>query len=521
MNYTMFVPERFKGRTGYQIFVDRFYRKGNPPEAMQGRLLKEWSDSTLNWWPNEKGEYQNSYFYGGNLKGIIAKLDYLKELGVNLIYHSPISFSPTSHHYDVEDQTIIDPWIGTDKDYQELCNQAHKRDILICPDLVFNHMGSQSPIFQEALNNPKSAYHEWFEWDDQGNPIFWYGFRNLPQCNKMSTSYQKYACDVCEFYLTMGADGIRLDLGENFPREFMNAIRNRVKKIKPEALIVNEMWDFATNKGNIQIYGDQADSVMNYPLSDAICRLVRYKNNKHFRYTYEKLAEYPEQVQDVLWNFLDSHDIPRAATMLTADKMLENPFSGRIWDIEEPWRIKNDYGQVIDFDTYAFRKWEADMDQYVDIELARKRLMLASLIQYSAKGIPILYYGTEAGLLGGKDPFCRKPYPWEHEDQILIQHYRALGEFRNKYKDVLASGQWNIIEETENTGIYERVGTKRKLTFVINWTNSKQRYFIETSETKIVFGLQYSTKDVLYPYGAVVYEEVISQMSNGEEEQRI
>ena len=106
-------PNRFKGRTGLQIFVDRFFRSGSPPKPIEGRILKEWSDVTPNWGPDKDGEYQNDYFYGGNLKGIIAKLDYIKETGFNLIYLSPIGLSETSHHYEPIDQLQIDPWIGT------------------------------------------------------------------------------------------------------------------------------------------------------------------------------------------------------------------------------------------------------------------------------------------------------------------------------------------------------------------------------------------------------------------------
>jgi len=509
MSYATYVPERFMGRTGYQIFVDRFYRQGPPPEAMEERILKNWSDELPNWWPDSDGEYRNHYFYGGNLQGIITKLDYLQEMGVDLIYHSPISKTPSSHHYDVENQTIIDPWIGTWEDYQELCKEAHKRDILICPDLVFNHMGVQSQIFQEALHNPQSKYHEWFEWDDKGNPVYWYGFKDMPQCNKLSPSYQNYCCDICEYYLKMGADGIRLDLGGNFPKEFMTVIRKRIKSINPEALIVVEMWEYATHKENPQIYGDQTDSVMNYPLADGICRLVRCQNEKHFLYVYGELRKYPEEVQNVLWNFLDSHDVPRVLTMLERPGMLENPFEGAIWDIEKPWRIRSYNGDVIGFDTYGFRKWEAETLEHVNMGLARKRLMLASLMQYSAKGIPIVYYGTEAGVTGGKDPFCRKPYPWEMQDEILMHHYKRLGKFRKKYKEILSYGAWNIVAVTNHVGIYERIGENKKLVFILNWTNEEQRNFYKEEDAKEVFGLQYSTRQVLHPYGAVVYETKI------------
>ena len=188
--YEDYVPERFEGRTGYQIFVDRFFREGTPAEPIAGRILKNWNDITQNWWPDEDGEYRNSYFYGGNLKGIISKLDYLGSMGFDLFYLSPISYTQTSHHYDVGDQRIIDPWIGTWEDFKNLCNVAHSKGKLICVDLVFNHMGINSKFFQEALKNPNSRFHQWFEWDENGNPILWFGFKDLPQCDKNNKDYQ-------------------------------------------------------------------------------------------------------------------------------------------------------------------------------------------------------------------------------------------------------------------------------------------------------------------------------------------
>lgn len=423
-----YTPDRFKGRTGIQIFVDRFYRLGMHPNEMQGRILKEWGDSIPNWQPESDGEYRNNYFYGGNLQGIISKLDYIEGMGFNLIYLSPISFSTSSHHYDVEDQTVIDPWIGTWEDFAELCYKAHERDILIVVDLVFNHMGANSKFFKEALQDRNSKYYNWFEWNESGEPVYWYNFKDMPQCNKLNPGYQEYTCHVAEVYIKHGSDGIRLDLGEILPKDFMMKLRNHVKTLNPEILIVNEMWGLATERQDTQFDGKQADSVMNYPLSDAICRWVRYGNEKHFSFTISELEKYPIQVQDVLWNFLDSHDTPRASNMLAANKMLEDPFKGKIWDIEGPWR-HNGW-----FDTYGFRKWEAEND-CLDSEAVRILLKMASAIQYFMPGIPIVYAGTEIGMTGYKDPFNRKPYNWENPDKQLQEHYCTLGKIRKENLD--------------------------------------------------------------------------------------
>lgn len=421
-------PERFKGRTGIQIFVDRFYREGLPPEPREGRILKSWDNPIPNWEPDKNGVYQNNYFYGGNLKGITVKLDYIRENGFNLIYLSPIGWSETSHHYDPINQMEIDPWIGTWDDFKELCEEAHKRDILIVVDLVYNHIGVKSPMFQDAINNPYSPYHDWFEWDAQGKPIFWGGFDNMPQCNKYNSDYQDYTCKCSVCYIKMGADGIRYDLGENFPAVFMNKQRDAVKAVNSEVLLVNEAWGFDNHRENPQLDGRQVDSVMNYPLADAIIRWVRFGNDAHFRYNMGEILKYPAPAQDVLFNHLDTHDTPRAGTLLVSDGILQDPYRGACWDIEGPWRHPGW------FDTYEFRRWELEHED-INMDEVFAKLSMASAIQYFMPGIPIVFAGTEVGVTGYKDPFNRKPYPWKNKNEQILKHYKKLGEFREKHKE--------------------------------------------------------------------------------------
>ena len=436
-------PKRFKGRTGYHIFVDRFNREGEPPEPMEGRILKKWNDTIPNWEPDANGVYQNDYFYGGNLKGITVKLDYIRANGFNLIYLSPLGLSETSHHYEPTDQLQIDPWIGTWVDFQELCEEAHKRDILIVVDLVFNHMGIKSPIFQNALKSAKSQYHDWFEWDENCNPVYWGGFDNMPQCNKYNPDYQDYACHVARHYINMGADGIRLDLGENFPPEFMRKFRKAVKAINPEVLIVNEAWRFDNHRENPQLDGTQADSVMNYPLADAIIRWVRYGNAAHFSYNVGEIMKYPKEALDVMFNHIDTHDTPRASNLLEAEGILEDPYQGECWDIEGPWR----HGKW--FDTYGFRKWELEHDN-IDMDEAFAKLTTAVIIQYFMPGIPIVFAGTEVGVTGYKDPFNRKPYPWKNPNKDMRAYYRKLGLLRERNREFFSEAgnvQINVFHE--------------------------------------------------------------------------
>lgn len=443
-------PKRFKGRTGIQIFVDRFYREGAPPEPIYGRILKEWNDPIPNWEPNRDGIYQNNYFYGGNIRGITVKLDYLKSIGFNLIYLSPLGLSETSHHYDPTDQLQIDPWLGTWENFRELCKEAHNRDILIVVDLVFNHMGSQSAIFQNALRSSHSKYRNWFEWDEKGNPIFWGGFTNMPQTNKYNPEYQEYACNVSTYYIEMGADGIRYDLGENLPSVFMNKQRKAVKAANPEALLVSETWGFDNHRQFPQLDGNQVDSVMNYTLSDAIIRWVRYGNYEHFKYNVGEILKYPKQAQDVLFNHLDTHDTPRVSNLLVAEGILSDPYHGASWDIEAPWRHPKW------FDTYGFRKWEFEHDK-LEMEEVFAKLTLASSIQYFMPGIPIVFAGTEVGVTGYKDPFNRKPYPWDSPNEKILQNYKNWGKFREQNRDF-----FSISGEIQINCFYEHMEITRK-----------------------------------------------------------
>ena len=491
----IYIPNRFKGRIGYHIFVDRYCRAGPEPPTMEGRRLKPWTDSVPDWWPDQDGEYRNEYFYGGNLQGIIQNLEYITKLSADLLYLSPISKTDTNHHYDVEDQRVIDPYIGTWDDFTGLCIKAHERNMLVAVDLVFNHMGAKSEFFQKALQGDE-RYRNWFEWDERGNPVYWYGFKDMPQTNKLNPDYQEYACEVVEKYVTAGADCIRLDLGEILPKEFVQKIKQRARSIDPEVLIVSEMWDFALFRSNPQIYDGQVDSVMNYPLSDAIIRWIRYGNHLHFSACMKNLAKYPKEVHDVLWNHLDTHDTPRALNMLAGNGMTENPFSGRIWDIEGPWR-RND-----GFDTYNFRKWEAENDFCLTDE-AIKKLELAATAQFLMKGIPIIFSGTEVGVCGNKDPFNRKPYPWKNENLWIRQFYAVLGNMRRSNRDILADGDIYTYADDRVLEIVRRSEAGIIVAF-LNRTNSRHQLDLNYPNSKTIFSLNGSTDKILQPYGAVV-----------------
>lgn len=486
------------GRTAYQIMPDRYYKAGVTPKEVPGRIIKEWSDRMPNWWPGDDGEYTNDYFYCGNIKGIEEKLEYIKNLGFDMIYLTPIEASESYHHYNPANHFEIDVWLGTWQDFSSMCNKAHKLGILVVVDMVFNHTGVKSIYFED----PK--YSHWYKWKPNGEPVFWWDFRDLPECDTLNTNYQDEMTKVVKMYLTMGADGIRLDLGEGLPKEFLKAI-GRVKEDYPETIFIGEMWGFATDKNNddAKIFDGQLDSVMNYPLADAILRWVRWGKDGHFRYNFERVyRDYPEDVQNLLLNNIATHDTPTTMTMMVGKIMNDNVFDKQIWDIEAPWRLEEG------FDTYGFRKYEAEHDAIEGelYEIAKALTKIAIAILYTIPGIPCIYQGTEIADSGYKDPFNRKPYNWNKDEEDLKNFVKAMGQYRKNNSDILAEGRARIIRiDTEILIIERYLDSGDAIYLAVNRTEKHQNYNLPINNmSNIVFATDGSSITELEGYGIVI-----------------
>lgn len=485
------------GRTAYQIMPDRFCKLDESLKAIPGRTIKAWDDRIPNWWPNKDGEYTNDYFYCGNIKGIESKLEYLKDLGFDLVYLTPIESSFSYHHYDPANHDEVDQWLGTWEDFTSMCNKAHELGMLVMVDLVFNHTGVRSIYF----NNPN--YREWYKRDSNGEHVFWWGFKDLPECDTLNANYQSAMVKVAENYLEKGADGFRLDLGENLPKEFLYAIQT-IKNKYPNAILLGEMWGIATDKDDPKIFDAQLDSVMNYPMADAILRWVRYGEAGHFRYNLERIySEYPQDVQNLLVNNIATHDTPTTMTMLVGDKMNGNVFNKQIWDIESPWRTDSS------FDTYGFREFEADNDSIQGPEYIRAKSLtqIAIAILYILPGIPCIYQGTEIADTGYKDPFNRKPFDWDKDEYVMRDFIAKMGKIRKENSDILRDGHINIVEVNEYLLVLERISqTNEKLILIVNRTDEwkyLQSYFNSTGATVL-----YSTADTssgwINEYGIII-----------------
>ena len=417
-------PDWAKGAVIYQVFPDRFHAVGKPD--LTGKLEpytvhKHWNED-VDWRPTADGQVLNNDFFGGNFRGITEKMDYIASLGVGILYLNPISKSFSSHRYDTGDYKTPDPMLGTEADFADMCRAAHDRGIRVVLDGVYSHTGSDSLYFNkngtfpgkgayQSQESPYSSWYTFYRWP--GSYRSWWDFDTLPTVNKMDPGFLDYIIrdedSVVAHWMKLGADGFRLDVADELPDEFIRLLRKRIRGIKPDALLIGEVWEDASNKiayGQRRRYftDGELDSVMNYPFRTAIINFMRgFDSGRGLKDTVMSIMEnYPPQVAACNMNLLGTHDTPRILTAL-----------------------------VDDFDGSREEKAKRRLSRN-QMEVARERLLMASFLQYTLPGSPSLYYADETGMEGYKDPFNRRTYPWGREDQELVNHFRHLGRLRRE-----------------------------------------------------------------------------------------
>lgn len=429
-------PDWLKGGLMYQIFPDRFARSAEREYPLpSGRRLHAGWQEPVSWQPAEDGEIYNDDFFGGNLKGIEEKLPYLRSLGVSCLYLNPIFESPSNHRYDTADYAKIDPLLGTEEDFFSLCEAADRNGIRLILDGVFSHTGSDSVYFNRngrydspgAYQSQESPYAGWYHfrhWPDDYD--CWWGFLTLPNVDETNPHYNETingADGVVRNWLRLGASGWRLDVADELPDSFLEALHTAVKSEKSDALILGEVWEDASNKtayGSLRPYllGGQLDSVMNYPFRRAVLLyLLEGDSAGFFEIILSILENYPPQAVQVLMNHLGTHDTERILTLLGG------------------------------LHTDGMNREQQSRQQLNDKQqaLAVRRLKLASLIQYTLPGVPCLYYGDEAGMQGCRDPFNRGTFPWGRENPELLSWYRTLGEFRRSFPVLRTGGFTEVL----------------------------------------------------------------------------
>ncbi|MDO5732165.1 MAG: glycoside hydrolase family 13 protein [Eubacteriales bacterium] len=411
-------PDSFKGKILYQIFPDRFARDADWEKRLEAlgadpeRIIHRDFSEPVDFRGLGGRGYLALDFFGGSLEGIRESLDYFQELGVSVLYLNPIFKARSNHRYDAADYMVVDQLLGNNQSFQRLCADAAVRNISIILDIAMSHTGADSIYFnkygrfettgayQDAMGEGISDYFSWYSFENLGRNDLsydcWWGFPELPSVNENDLNYREYMLGdlgVLRHWLRLGASGFRLDVSDELPDDFIRDLRSAVKEENPEALILGEVWEDASNKISYGHYRDfiggrTHDSVMGYPFRDALLRFFRNEiaaNELHDR--LESIREnYPPEFFAVSMNLLSSHDTARFATAVAGD-----PDPGD--------RARQSVLRL------SFKQRQQ----------ARTRFILAAALQLAYPGMPAIYYGDELLMEGYGDPFNRQTFP---ADQI-------------------------------------------------------------------------------------------------------
>ena len=451
------VPDWYKQGIIYQIFVDRFFNGQEEGKVLNPKkntfIYGNWDDNPM-YIKDMDGNIVRWDFYGGNLLGVKKKLEYIKSLGVSVIYFNPIFDSPSCHKYDTGDYEKIDPMFGDEEIFKDLCNEAEKIGIKIILDGVFSHTGSDSKYFNKfgnynslgAYQSLQSPYYRWYRFNDYPDLYeAWWGFSNMPNIDELNPSYLDYIIrddnSIVEKWIRLGASGWRLDVADELPDEFIKILKKKLKEVDKDSVLIGEVWEDASNKVSYSrkreyLFGNELDSVTNYPLRQIILDLVRnYIGNKSFIRRYLSLKEnYPKEYFYSTMNMLGNHDTERVLTMLNNS-----------------------------------------------VELLKE----AVAIQMTLPGVPLIYYGDEAGLTGGKDPSNRKSYPWGKENDEILEFYKTITAIRVA-EDALKIGEIKFLDFNNGVLGYERFIDKDRIIILVNTLEKEERISLSNIEGRVV-----------------------------------
>ena len=410
----------------YQIFVDRFHI--GETKKNTDYIDKKWGEL-----PEPKG------FFGGDLKGITEKLDYLNDLGINAIYLTPIFQSPSNHKYDTIDYETIDEMFGTNSDLKELVENAHQRGIKILLDAVFNHCSYLCKQFQDVLLKGKqSGYYDWFiihgdrpDLDSMNYECF-AACNYMPKWNTNNNEVQNFLLRIAVKWIKeYDIDGWRLDVADEVSHDFWRNFRKAVKNEKSDAIIIGENWHNAFP----WLQGDQFDSIMNYSFTKACLDFFafgKYSAKQFCDRLSEILMRNTDQVNEMMLNLLDSHDTERFLTNAGGNK---------------------------------------------------SKLKCALAVMFFFVGMPCIYYGTEIGMSGGYDPDSRRTFDWNENnwDKDLFQTIKELIQLRKEK----IKGKLRMFTEGE-IFVIER----EKIFLAVNNTNDTLKYgkiTLEPYSYKIIY----------------------------------
>lgn len=432
----------------YQIFPDRFCIGGKRLKTKKEvmRYRDDWG-GVPEFLPKD-GKVLNNDMFGGNLKGIIKKLDYLKELGVTCLYLNPIFEAFSNHKYNTADYLKIDSDFGTESDFKDLVSECNKRGMIVILDGVFSHTGDDSVYFDKygrygegAYGSKESKYYNWYRFTEYPNKYeSWWGIDTLPNVNETEPSYIEFITnEVVKKWTDFGVSGFRLDVADELPDEFLDAFFASL--YGKDCVIIGEVWENAATKISYSqrrryFTGGQLDGVTDYPLRKAIIDFVRGGNADLLDSVVSELVnDYPPHALNNLFNILSTHDTVRILNALSDTPISEDKAKRAV----------------------------AKLDDYPE---AKKRLMIAAALQYTLPGVPCLFYGDEVGVRGYEDPFCRACYPWGNEDRELLDFYKRLGKLRQE--KVFDGGDYKLVTANKGLIVFSRGLQRERLTVIVN-----------------------------------------------------
>lgn len=444
--------KKFQGSVFYQIFPERFKMGNN--EKDKTYINKPWDTTELR---SENPSICQDVYIGGDLQGIIEKLDYIKGLGVDVIYMTPIYPSDTNHKYDVKDYFGVDQMFGDENTLKTLVDTAHKKGLKIVLDLVFNHSSKNHPFFQDALKNGKASkyydFYTFFEKPLQADGLNYYSFASVPGMPKLNSSnpeVQAYFAEVGKYYLTKyQVDGYRLDVANEVSHDFWINFKREIRKVDPNVILIGENWDNA----HAFLNNSEFESVMNYGFY-TIC----WDYFIHHMLTHQQfvdrlnwlLTRYKDGNNRMMLNLLDSHDTPRFFNYLDGNK-----------------------------------------DLYLN----------AIAIEIAYMGWPMIYYGNEIFMTGAGDPFNRKGMEWDSKEfegpyhQLFkeIVHLRKIDAFRKGDINISNENGLVVIERFLDDASYSLI------------TNNTDHQMDLSLDKEIILNKGYSEKEhILNKYSFVV-----------------
>ena len=457
------VPDFAKKGVIYQIFPDRFCKGGiEYKEQFPERVTADWGDEPL-YANGTVGKVINNDYFGGNFNGIREKLPYLKSLGVTIVYLNPIFEAHSNHRYNTANYMKADPILGTNEEFSQLCKAAKKMGIAIILDGVFSHTGADSIYFNKygrydslgAYQSTESKYYSWFKFNEfPNNYTSWWGFDTLPEVQETDESFVEFITGkggVIDYWMELGASGFRLDVADELPDCFIKQIRTAVKR--NGGALYGEVWEDASNKVSYGeqrafLYGDELDTVMNYPFMNFIISFVKGGSGTSFMNSVLRICEnYPKESLDSLMNLLSTHDTERILTTLAGEPALNRG-----------------------------REWQAVQRMSDDEKNGGARLLkLASALLYTLPGVPCIYYGDEILTEGYRDPFNRKSFDWSraNEQNDMLNWYKKLGKIRSACP-ALDGGKFLPVQSEKDFVSYLRICDEGEIFVVVNPSENRR-----------------------------------------------